>query len=95
MAAVIAVESSRETKDAIALVVSTLASWGLFGFGLIAPLTPSEGLPTVSAVLLFFALPAALFALVAFTTKAIMRWAAAIQLFLLVVSGGWLLQVLL
>jgi LPXTG-motif cell wall-anchored protein len=46
-----------ESSRAIVLSIAALVSIVIFGFGLIGPLTPSEGVPPLSEILFFLGLP--------------------------------------
>jgi hypothetical protein len=96
VAAKLTVEMSRDTKEAIAAAGATFVSWATFGIGLVAPLTPSEGLPSLSVILLFYVFPLALFVIVAtMAVESIVRWFAGLQLLLMVAAGIWLARIML
>jgi len=46
-----------ESVRAVALLSAAFASLVVFGFGLIAPLTPSEGVPSAWEILIFLGVP--------------------------------------
>jgi hypothetical protein len=49
-------------QDVTTATLASIAGWLLFGVGVVAPLTPSEGRPGVLALLIFVGAPTLLFA---------------------------------
>jgi hypothetical protein len=43
------------------IFLASVLSWAIYGFGLIAPLTPSEGIPTLFDLIVFVGIPLAIF----------------------------------
>jgi hypothetical protein len=58
-----------ESIRAVGLFLAILLSLLLFGFGLLAPLTPSEGLPALWEVLTFVGVPLVLCATALYVAK--------------------------
>jgi hypothetical protein len=44
------------------IILGCVLSWVIYGFGLIAPLTPSEGIPNVFELMVFVGIPLAILA---------------------------------
>ena len=44
----------------IFIFLASVLSWAIYGFGLIAPLTPSEGIPTLFDLTVFVGIPLAI-----------------------------------
>ncbi len=42
------------------IILGCVFSWAIYGFGLIAPLTPSEGIPGVTDLMVFVGIPLAI-----------------------------------
>jgi len=77
------------------LVMAGMTAWFIFAVALIAPLTPSEGMPSVAAVVVFVGLPLGLLALVAVKARTgFMRTAAIVQGGVIIAITTWLLGAL-
>ena len=44
----------------VLMFLASVLSWAIYGFGLIAPLTPSEGIPTLLDLMVFVGIPLAI-----------------------------------
>jgi hypothetical protein len=78
-----------------ALVMAGMSAWFIFAVGLMAPLTPSEGMPSVAAVVVFVGLPLGLLAVVAGKARTgFVRAAAVVQGSVIVTITMWLLGAL-
>jgi hypothetical protein len=80
-------------KKTILVILCSISAWFIYGLGLVAPLTPSEGTPGPVELIVFLGLPLALFAWCWFLRSAL--WArilVLVQLVVIAVSGGWLLS---
>ena len=65
-------------------------AWLIFAFGLIAPLTPSEGHPSTLALAIFVGTPVALLGVTAGNSRE--RWlktSGVVQIVLLVIVASW------
>jgi len=71
------------------LVLASFAAWLVFAVGLIAPLTPSEGMPHLTEILMFVGLPVSLLALVGNRARTqLVRVASWVQGFLIFGIAG-------
>lgn len=74
------------------LILLDLASLAVFAFGLIAPSTPSAGLPRVADLVLFVAVPTALLGLVGYLADSrLVKLVALLQIMLILSFEAWLL----
>jgi hypothetical protein len=69
-----------------------LGSVVLFGFGLVAPLTPSHGCPTALDVVVFGCLPTALAATAALGMRGVPRGFLVLQAIVTLAATLWLLD---
>lgn len=75
------------------LALLTVAAWAVYAQGLLAPLTPSDGLPTGRHLASYAGCPALLLAFVArASTNRVLRLLGYAQLSLLVAFTAWLLS---
>ena len=69
-----------------------ILAWSVLGIGLISPLTPSEGMPSLANVLIFVGLPLLIFfVLFLRLPRSGFRLLAALQAVVLALAAGWLL----
>jgi hypothetical protein len=76
------------------LTLVVLLAWALFLAGCIAPLTPSEGQPSLGTIALFVGIPAGLMVIVTLAIRSTgLRLLASTQLVGLLLLAGWVLSI--
>jgi hypothetical protein len=84
-------EVSTATRSA-SLILAALAAWLIYGVGLIAPLTPSEGLPSPLEFVVFVGVPISLLVIVTRLARSkTIRVLAVIQTGIILAITSWLL----
>ena len=67
------------------------SAWLIWGVGLIAPLTPSEGVPTVGNLLIFMIFPQLISAIGCYLARGYKKLWFAAQIIIIVLFSGYLL----
>ena len=73
------------------LIVLWVLAWLIWGFGLIGPLTPSEGVPSVSNILIFMIFPQLISAVGCYLARDSKKLWFAAQIIIIVLFSGYLL----
>ena len=80
----------------LVLVLGAVLAWSLFAVGLLSPLTPSEGYPSLIDIVVFVGVPVLLLGLVAYRLRRpLARGLVLLQLLCIVGVSGWLLTFVL